>query len=73
MKIQIVLYGLIKNKVIEKEAPESSLVSTIAFINENGLYAEDCWYPTTRIKEIRYEYPAAEVRSKVFLEETSKE
>lgn len=69
MKIQIVLSGILKNKIIEKQIPESSLVSTISFINQNGLYESDVWYPPVRIKEIKYEYPVAPPRSRVFIEE----
>jgi hypothetical protein len=69
MKIEIVVEGLLKNKVYEKEVPEESLVSTICFINEHGYYYDTGWIPPHKIKEIRYEYPAASLNSRVFKED----
>lgn len=68
MKIEIVVKGLLKNKVYEKEVTEASLVSTICFINDHGYFMEQGWIPSAEIKEIRYEYPAATLQTRCFEE-----
>ena len=55
MKIFIVLHGGLKNKVIEREITEESLLTTIHFISEHGLFEHDAWYPPSRIKEVKYD------------------
>ena len=73
MKIEIVLHGRLKNKIIEKDIPESQLVHQITFINLNGFFDADAWYPPSRIKEIRYEYPVASKMNRVFMENNNDE
>jgi len=69
MKVEIVLFGKIRNKVVEKEFPETQLVQQLLFINQNGFFDADCWYPSTRIKEIRFDQPAAPLVNRVFMED----
>ena len=67
MKIFIVLNGLVKNKVIEKDIDEKQLSPMLQFINQFGFYDSDTWYPTTRIKEIKFEYPASGAVNRSFM------
>ena len=65
MKIFVVLHGGLKNKVIEREVNEETLLTTIHFINEHGLFEHDAWYPPTRIKEIKFEKSLSSRRPKL--------
>ena len=68
MIIQIVIQGTLRNKIIEKEVTEDNLVSTIAFINQHGLYESDRWIPSIMIKEIRFDRDAGKKQSRIFFE-----
>ena len=67
MKIEIVLNGRLKNKVIDKTVTPAQLVPYIIFMQTHGLFVEDAWYPPTRIKEIRFDEPAAPLTSRQFM------
>ena len=68
MIIQIVIDGVLRNKVIEKDVEEGNLVSTISFISDHGLYESDRWIPPYRIKEIKFDHHAGKKQSRIFLE-----
>ena len=73
MKVEVVISGLIKDKVVEKEVVDEQLCLWLCFINDHGLFLEDRWIPTTRIKEIRYDHEVAKVNSRVWTELESEE
>ena len=68
MIIQIVIEGKFKNKVIEKDVTENTLVSTITFINQHGLYESDRWIPPYRIKEIKFDSMVSKKQSRISFE-----
>ena len=67
MIISIVLNGRLRNKVIEKNIADDQLVAYLTFVNTHGLFVEDAWYPPTRIKEVRFDEPAAPLTSRQFM------
>ncbi len=66
MIVQIIVQGRLKNRIIEKSVQDDQLVPWLMFTNDNGLFLEDMWIPSERIKEIRYEEPAAPMVSRQF-------
>lgn len=68
MIIQIVIEGALRNKVIEKEITEDTMVSTICFIRDHGLFESDRWIPPYRIKEIRFDHHAGKKQSRSFFQ-----
>ena len=68
MIIQIVIEGTLRNKVIEREIAEDSLVSTLCFIRDHGLFESDRWIPPYRIKEVKYDRNAGKTQNKTFFE-----
>ena len=73
MIVSIVIKGRFKNQVIEKNILDSQLMPYLIFLNQNGLYCEDAWYPSHRIKEVRFSEPAAPMQSRRFVEEDKDE
>jgi len=68
MKIEIVLHGGLKNKKVVRDVADETLISTICFINEHGLFESDCWYPPYRIKEIRFDRAVSKRESRLLFE-----
>ena len=69
MIISIVLNGRIRNKVIEKNIADDQLVAYLTFVNTHGLFVEDSWYPSQRIKEVLFGEHAAPMQSRRFTQE----
>ena len=66
MIVEIIVQGRLKNRVIEKNITSDQLVPWLMFTNDNGLFLEDRWIPSQKIKEIRFEEPAAPMVSRQF-------
>lgn len=73
MIVEIIIQGRIKNQVVEKTVPDASLVAWLTFINEHGLFLEDKWIPSSRIKEVRFDEPAAPLESRRFFKQDDDE
>jgi phage-related protein len=66
MKIHIILNGKLKNRVIERNVEKDQLIPFIMFVHEHGLFVEKSWFPPYRIKEVRYDEPAAPKMTREF-------